>query len=73
MRYIVVIDTTPSRTDPTGVRRLRMMLKTLWRGWQMRCVEVKPSRATEAGEGNHTTDAQNAAEAKPEPLEGNTP
>lgn len=73
MRYVLTIDTTPSHNDPTGKRRLRMMLKTLWRGWQMRCVEVKPARATGAGEGNHTGNAENAAEAKPGGLEGDTP
>ncbi len=67
MRYIITLDTTPSHKVPYGKRRLRMMLKTLWRGWQMRCVSVAPARDAEAGEGNHTTPRENAVD---EQLEG---
>lgn len=41
-RYIITIDVMPQRNDPSGKRRLRMMLKSLWRAWSMRCVTVKP-------------------------------
>ncbi len=64
MRFHIIVDATPKRSDPHGHRRLRGLLKTLWRGWQMRCVSVTPERDSEAGKGNHTADATNAADAR---------
>jgi len=40
-RYKLILQPTPDRSDPDGVRRLRRALKRLLRGYGLRCVEIQ--------------------------------
>ena len=47
MKYILTLRVLPDTSDPNGIRRLRMALKTLLRAYRLRTeyIQVKPDEA----------------------------
>lgn len=42
--YTLIVRVPAHQDDPEGIRRLRGILKHLWRAWGVRCVDVRPAK-----------------------------
>jgi hypothetical protein len=64
--YQLELRPLPDKSDPQGIRRLRILLKRLLRSHRMRCVAIRPAngnRQCNSDEGNPSFPAQNPTPA----------